>query len=186
VPGTYNDTFHRPGLCDSIRTLKLSYAVFKQPSLGQDRSLCHGDSIQLSPGDYLSYLWQDGSVSKIYTVKSGGLYSVTVSGNCASASAQVRVNEVSCYIYFPNSFTPNRDGLNENFRVLTTYIFSGFNLAVYNRYGEKVFESTDPAKGWDGKYKGLDVEAGTYLWICNYKRGASPVQVLKGNVMVLR
>ena len=56
-------------------------------------------------------------------------------------------------IAIPNIFSPNGDGLNDTFHVLHFCQFDPFTMHIYNRWGEKVFESHDIAKGWDGKYK---------------------------------
>lgn len=65
-------------------------------------------------------------------------------------------------LYIPNSFTPNKDGHNE------LYLIGGSNadeveyLAIFNRWGEKIFES-DHNEGWDGTYQGEECEMGVYL-----------------------
>ncbi|MEA3494747.1 MAG: PKD domain-containing protein, partial [Bacteroidota bacterium] len=70
--------------------------------------------------------------------------------------------ETPCNLYIPNSFTPNGDGLNDEFIVKGTYILD-FQMQIYNRWGELVFETNDYKKGWDGKYKGSNCPVGVYF-----------------------
>jgi len=67
-------------------------------------------------------------------------------------------------IFAPNAFTPNNNGLNDSFKVSALGTKS-FSLVIYNRWGEKVFETTDPKKGWDGRFKGNNPIEGAYLYI---------------------
>ncbi|MEY4594525.1 MAG: hypothetical protein RIQ47_935 [Bacteroidota bacterium] len=66
-------------------------------------------------------------------------------------------------LYIPNAFTPNGDGMNDVFGVKGEGI-QDFELLVYDRWGEVIFESTDPVKQWDGSYKGQPVQEGTYVY----------------------
>jgi gliding motility-associated-like protein len=185
--GQYIDTFIRPLQCDIIRIINLSIINLVPPNLGNTQALCVGDSIILNPGNYTSYLWQDGSVKNTFTVKKAGLYAVTVANKCTSAQAQVLVKDANCSIYFPNTFTPNKDGKNDKFKILTERIFYQYKLNIYNRYGQKVFESIKPEDGWDGKFNGNDSEQGTYVWVCSFKKSSVDVsQMLRGTIMLVR
>ncbi|MEM7576468.1 MAG: ABC transporter permease, partial [Planctomycetota bacterium] len=68
----------------------------------------------------------------------------------------IRIRQFQCAepnIFIPNAFTPNNDGHNDMLRVRANSL-SEFYFAVYNRFGEKVFESNNPDDGWDGTFKG--------------------------------
>lgn len=66
-------------------------------------------------------------------------------------------------IYIPNAFTPNGDGVNDAFFVKGEGI-RNFHLYIYNRWGEVVFETTNPKQQWDGSYAGNPVEQGVYVY----------------------
>jgi gliding motility-associated-like protein len=66
-------------------------------------------------------------------------------------------------IYIPSAFTPNGDGLNDTFGVKGEGI-RDFHIMIFNRWGEVLFESTNPNKQWDGKFAGAKVEQGTYVY----------------------
>ena len=71
-----------------------------------------------------------------------------------------------CGVFAPTAFTPNRDQTNDLFRVVVSEYceVQDYHVFVYDRFGRLVFESIDPAKGWDGRYDGKDAKDGVYLW----------------------
>jgi gliding motility-associated-like protein len=73
-------------------------------------------------------------------------------------------------LWIPNSFTPNDDGLNNEFKVEPEFIRNDdpdpnyrFTMKIFNRWGQQVFESYDFNRGWDGKFQGNPVPAGLYI-----------------------
>lgn len=73
-------------------------------------------------------------------------------------------------IYVPNTFTPDNDGVNDVFfPVLEGFDPLRFNLQIFNRWGDLIFESAFPQSGWDGNYKGLPAKDDTYVWKINVK-----------------
>ena len=58
----------------------------------------------------------------------------------------------------------NNDGLNDLFRVKYHEFIKQFNMAVYNRWGQQIFVTTNPQTGWDGSFKGIQQPAGAYTW----------------------
>lgn len=66
-------------------------------------------------------------------------------------------------LYVPNTFTPNGDGLNDTFGVYGQSVRE-FSMQVFDRWGEKVFESADPNQTWDGTYHGQMSPQGTYVY----------------------
>ena len=102
-----------------------------------------------------------------YTFSEPGSYRVVCSVNnatCASDSMEVTVAVAESYLAVPNVFTPNGDGKNDEFRVAYRSL-RDFHIWVYNRWGKLVYESTDPAKGWDGNINGRPAAEGAYFYI---------------------
>lgn len=66
-------------------------------------------------------------------------------------------------MYIPNAFTPNGDGINDQFGIKGEGI-KDYRILVYNRWGEVIFESDTPDKLWDGTYKGQAVQQDTYVY----------------------
>lgn len=67
------------------------------------------------------------------------------------------------HIYIPSAFTPNGDGLNDTFGVKGEGI-RNYHIYIYNRWGEKLFESTNPKQQWDGTYGGQPAQQGVYTY----------------------
>ncbi|MEP6711526.1 MAG: gliding motility-associated C-terminal domain-containing protein [Ferruginibacter sp.] len=74
----------------------------------------------------------------------------------------------NCYIAVPSAFTPNGDGLNDYLYPLNAYKASNLKFSVYNRFGQRIFYTTDWTNKWDGRYKGQPADAGTYVWILTF------------------
>jgi gliding motility-associated-like protein len=183
--GSYLDTLISAVGCDSIRTLNLTVLQLPRPKLGIDTILCKGDTLSLSPGQFDTYLWQDGSVQNRYVVRQGGLYSVQVTNICGMASDDIFVRGDDCEIYFPSAFTPNNDGLNDIFRMLNPYKVTDFHLIIYNRWGQVVYESKDPFQGWSGAFHGQMQGAAMFVWQCDFKRSGVK-RYMKGTVTIIR
>jgi gliding motility-associated-like protein len=107
--------------------------------------------------------------------------------NGCDAEAQVRV-VVDLYdrvLYVPNAFTPNGDGTNDFFHVYG-YGYNEMLFQVFNRWGEKMFETTDPAEGWDGTFKGEAMPPGVYVYqvVVYYLDGQEGYE--KGSVTLIK
>jgi gliding motility-associated-like protein len=112
---------------------------------------------------------------------------VIVQDNCGTGTDAVVISENNCSVYFPTGFTPNNDGRNDLFKVLSLYQLADFRLSVYNRWGMLVFETKDPARGWDGRVRGQMTDTGLFAWYCEFKKpGDSQPTSMKGVVMLAR
>jgi gliding motility-associated-like protein len=76
----------------------------------------------------------------------------------------IRITSQLCKLMMPSAFTPNKDGLNDVFKVKYPFPVKHFDMIVYNRFGQKVFECYDIAKGWNGTINNVDQDAGMYIW----------------------
>lgn len=186
IAGTYSDTFVGENGCDSIRTINLLVVQKPSPQIAPQQSICSGDTLILSPGIYLSYVWQDGTTSNNYVVRNAGDYSVVVDNGCDTAQASTHIEEKVCHIYFPTAFTPNHDGRNDQFKILTEYQFQEYHLSIYNRWGQMIFDTYNPSTGWDGSFKGtIQQNAEAFVWFCRFKRN-NITSEMKGTVMLIR
>lgn len=89
-------------------------------------------------------------------------------------------------IYIPNTFTPNGDGFNDVFKVRGP-AFAIYYFAVYNRWGQMVFETQDPAQGWDGMYNGRQADPGVFGYYVKARCGEGSQEIFKkGNVTLIR
>jgi gliding motility-associated-like protein len=107
-------------------------------------------------------------------------------GTCTSSiSLPVRQQVLPDGIFIPNSFTPNGDGLNDVLRVYS-YKIRELQFAVFNQWGEKLFETRDQSRGWDGTYKGKIQPSGVYMYVCRMVLTDGTVVDKRGSVNLIR
>lgn len=99
----------------------------------------------------------------------------------------------NCPVYkLPNTFTPNNDGANELFIPIENKFVSSIELKVFNRWGNLIFETTDPEINWDGTDSGTnDVDNGVYFYVCkvfkeNISGGIEQTDLLEGHLQIFR
>ncbi len=127
-------------------------------------------SVSNEVGD-VTYLWADGSESQSLTTATNGIYDVEISDKCTtrSYSYNVELEEIIAEqpVYFPNIFSPNSNGVNNCFvPVLSpeTQIIS-YKLTIFDRWGNKYFQTTDLMDCWDGTYNNKNVRAGVFVYL---------------------
>lgn len=126
------------------------------PKLPQDTFICREDRIDIDlrlPD--IDVLWQDGTTNNYYIITEPGTYFARISDNACSYFDTVKVvvgNCDDCKVFVPTAFTPNNDGLNDEFKVVVGSAcpeILNFRLRLYDRWGKKVFESIDPRVSWN-------------------------------------
>lgn len=178
------------GTCESEPAIAeaIAYPIPAKPFIGNDTSVCANEKVILNAGIYNSYLWQDGSTNRTYTVNNPGIYKVIVStgaGCSDSASINITILEDCFDLMFPNAFAPG--GVNKTFGALGNLSpVSKYMLRIYNRYGQEIFATADPAKRWDGTFQGKGVNNGAYVYVATYVYKNKINRVKKGTVMVIR
>jgi len=105
-------------------------------------------------------------------------------------TTKVRSDEECIYIkpkvFIPNAFTPNGDSKNESFRPYFSFLPQSYRLIIYNRQGNKVFETRSPEKSWKGRYRGgHKVNAGTYIYYLEVKNPKQEEITKRGEINVL-
>ncbi|MEO7523436.1 MAG: gliding motility-associated C-terminal domain-containing protein [Ferruginibacter sp.] len=111
------------------------------------------------------------------------LLSVTDVNGCTSGKT-VTV-KVLRKLYMPTAFTPNNDGLNDVFRLPPDATIDLKEFAVFDRWGNKIFKTSDLSRGWDGSNAGLPLDAGIYIYLITGYVADKPVTV-KGTVALLK
>lgn len=186
--GVYTDVLSSASGCDSIVITTLSVYNIPVPKLGADRELCEGSTLELNPGTFTSYEWQDMSTTPTFNVSGPGTYRVKVTTNNCSANDTINISSKPCFrgVYIPSAFSPNNDNLNDVFRASVNADLVQFRLEVYNRWGELVFRTADPSNGWDGKLKGKQLDTGVFIWVCKYQLRGQHEVLQKGKLVLIR
>ncbi len=201
IPGNYTITYTTPGpLCPATSTYDITIEDFPTVDGGPDQTLCVGTPVILSASGADFYDWslglQDGipylpnlGETEFYVVgttfagcEGSDTVKVTVINNCNT--------EEEVVLWVPNSFTPDGDQYNQTFKPVFYSGFDpfGYEIYIYNRWGELIWESRDVNVGWDGSYfKGRKVVDGTYTWKIRFKlKNNDEKRTVVGHVSVLR
>ena len=86
----------------------------------------------------------------------------------------------------PSAFTPNGDGLNDVFRPRFNCAVSSVLFVIYNRWGQKIFESREVGKGWNGLFNANAMPTGTYVYTVQYKTINNISRTARGVVTLIR
>jgi len=93
----------------------------------------------------------------------------------------------NCYIAVPKAFSPNNDGLNDYLYPTNAYKARDLHFVIYNRGGQKIFETRDWTNKWDGTFKGNPQDPGTYVWTLIYTNiETGQLFNLKGSTVLIR
>ena len=138
-----------------------------------------GSSDEESPG----YIYRQPLRETDFQVR----YTVTDTYGCQKMITKPLKIYSSCTVYVPNAFTPNGDGMNDVFRIQNGVKTESFNLKIFNRWGQPVFETKNWKQGWDGRYGGQLQATGTFVWFMRYTdiRTNKPVE-RKGSLTLIR
>ena len=150
-----------------------------------------------SSGGAVTYLWDlgDGTSSTdtnpSATYDSEGSYSICLTAytatSCPDSACQTVnvIEEIESIIGIPTAFSPNNDTHNDILFVRGSGIKS-FTLMIYNRYGEKVFETIDITEGWNGDHKGKPENIGVFAYYLEYEYVNGDKGSLKGNITLVK
>jgi gliding motility-associated-like protein len=156
-------------------------------NIGPDTSVCIKNPVELDAGNTgASFLWNTGAISQKITITKPGTYRVKVTVNGCFAADTAEVDQGDCEFFIPNAFTPNGDGINDDFGLIGAANYVPFSFRIYSRWGQTVFRTVSSAKRWDGSFKGLDMPAGAYPWIIDYVNKKGQLIKLKGVVLLMR
>ena len=163
-------------------------------------TICPGECVEIThvdsvPGIQYRFEFQNGEEDPdmpgtICHTGNGAMF-ITLFGanhNCEKSYTK-KVNIGSKYDAFPNAFTPNNDSANDVFRPVFNCPAVSMHLQVFDRWGNKVFETNDPKGGWDGKIKGTDAASDVYVWKLEYEAENNGVReqfFRSGEVSLLR
>jgi gliding motility-associated-like protein len=140
-------------------------------NLATDTLLCDDQQLSLTFSDPdLQYSWSDGVQGNIRNINSPGLYELTVRNefDCEyRSSINVEFRECSAFsIYVPNAFSPTGNFGNDKFYISLPQNVGviSWNLNIYDRWGNRVFNASDPNTFWDGKWMNAKIKSGVYIY----------------------
>lgn len=176
--------------CSATDSIYISAIPYPLMSLGADANLCYGQTIELpqsvtTDGSY--YIkWQDGTIGDRYVVSKPGTYYATIVHICGELNDTVNIDYRNCHVYFPDIFSPNGDGLNDIAKLSGDVSgVSDYSMAIYNRWGQRIFFTENVQQGWAGTYKGMTADVGTYQYMIQFTY-LGKQEFLKGDVTLIR
>jgi gliding motility-associated-like protein len=179
--------------CAAKDSILVTIAPSPELIISPDANICSGGSIQLFVSGATTYKWTpiDGlsdpnSPSPVASPSVTTLYHVegANAGGCKDTSSVKVIVSAEAKLYVPTAFTPNNDGVNDCFRIPNASGSSNFELSIFNRFGEKVFYSSDPGKCWDGTYKAKREPAGVFVYYLKMTNGCGNI-IKKGTVSII-
>ena len=160
-----------------------------EPDVINNLTLCEGQTLEIGDAhDQYHYLWNTGNTTNLILTDTGGIFILTEWNNCGTVVNRITVNETNCSscMYIPNAFTPNADGNNDAFKVFTNCPLNFFRCMIFDRIGEKVFESHNPLESWDGTYRGSKLGPAVFVYVITYVSANDQTETLKGSVTLIR
>ena len=161
----------------------VAYAVANLPQILEARPI--GASVIWRPATSLDNATSYEPVFMGNTEQQYTIELKTISG-CITIDTQVVKINKNIVIYVPNAFTPNHDGINDNLKPFMIGIKELNYFKIFNRWGELVYETHDPKKGWDGRFKNSPVLTQTLVWMLEGVGADNKIYKAKGSTMLLR
>ena len=198
TPGTYTVSLYVTSAKGCISDTAYGSITINNLSVdaGPDADILLGQQVRLQPvvtGNDSAYNWLppaflDNNAIKnpVSTPTDDITYTITVTGKgkcSARDSVTIRVNKEILAPRIPNIFTPNGDGINDTWVIQYLDRYPGCKVRIYNRYGQKVFESSGYATPWNGTFNGQPLPFGTYYYIIEL---GSPFKPFTGYVTIIK
>ncbi|MES2763531.1 MAG: gliding motility-associated C-terminal domain-containing protein [Bacteroidota bacterium] len=174
-PGTYwliaLDYCDPSSLTDTVKiTIKPAVTV----DLGVDVIKCEDVPLVLNGANCsaCSYTWSTGSNLSSIEITKKGIYWLKVDNNngCQyTDSINVENSKCECTLYMPDAFTPNNDGLNDEFKPIYDCDLQNYSLEIFDRWGHLIFRTNDIETSWNGTTKNEFVQLGVYVYQITYQ-----------------
>jgi gliding motility-associated-like protein len=161
--------------------------------------ICTADSVLFTAQAGLDYKYEwlpavyfgdnNGSLSAWGVVQKAGYITLNVTDRwgCVSSDSLMLEPKNCCEVFLPNTFTPNGDGKNDVFRMVTQGNQELSSFIIVDRWGKRVFETINQYEAWDGSYNGEAQDMGTYHYYLRYRcAGTKEIMEMKGDVILLR
>jgi len=170
----------------ALPSLTVSPGINILPGANTTLSVSGGPSYTWSPASYLSCVNCDQPVA---SPPDNIQYCVSSQLNGCVSTKCIDIT-VTCEIGYdhsvPNAFTPNNDGHNDAFCLKGfTDCITNFSVMIFDRWGEKVFESNDPSFCWDGVYKGELMNSAVFVYVIKATKKKEQINK-KGNISLIR
>ncbi len=189
-PGTYSAIIEN-GPCVDADSRTFIASAFPSIDLGEDQVACNNEQVFIGDADENAdnYEWNNGSTEHLIEASISGEYMLTATNECGSVTDTILVTIEDCdfYIFAPSAFTPDNDGTNDVWRIIT-YQIDAVEVFVFNRWGDVVFYTNDASIPWTGDFKNGDyyVSSGVYTYLIKYTAKQTQTGSVTGHINLLR
>ena len=164
---------------------------------GPDKKILEGDTVSLNgsvKGTSVNYSWTPSSTLSNPSILQPTVFPESITTYTLNAASEVGCgissSTVTVRVYkevmMPNAFTPNGDGKNDVFHVFAFDSYQLVSFSIFNRWGARVFTSTNGSDGWDGKVNGQPQATGTYVYWVDMKHVSGKKIQKKGTIVLIR
>jgi gliding motility-associated-like protein len=131
-------------------------------------------------------MWQPDSLYP--NLKAGNYrYEIEDAKGCSeTGTASIISPWANCLVVMPSAFSPNGDGNNDLFRPRVYDAVTNYQLKVFNRWGNLVFQTNDPKRGWDGYYSGMPLGSQAFVYTCSFNTSKNELKEYRGTVMLVK
>ncbi|WP_347158886.1 gliding motility-associated C-terminal domain-containing protein [Pontibacter chitinilyticus] len=157
---------------------------------GEDVAVVKGRSVELHASGGVSYSWSPATglsdpniAAPVATPEATTTYKVSVvtAGGCTFTDEVIIT--VLPFVDVPNTFTPNRDGINDTWEIANIDKYPHCKVQVFNQWGNMVFSSDGYGEKWDGRYQGKELPIATYYYVIHLDKNEKP---LAGSITIVR
>ncbi|MCQ2285339.1 MAG: gliding motility-associated C-terminal domain-containing protein [Bacteroidales bacterium] len=156
-----------------------------------DTSICRNAKLLLFVSNAQSVSWNIGQKNnsiEIYPEEDFTYIATARKIDGRDTVIRIKVDVFDCGLYIPNAFTPNGDGLNDEFKIQVPedLNISNFEMSIFEPSGRLIFHSKNETQGWDGNFQGGKSSQGTYFYVVTYKDRVGEKHVEKGQLILYR
>ncbi len=196
--GIYRDTFATVAGCDSVVAFELFLKPVPELSLLAEpgNRLCLDESFTLEVTGADHYQWlRNGRLEDGYGTKRIHLSQLSnpvmvvgmlATSDCLDTLTTVIYAESCCDLFVPDAFTPNGDGRNDGFGATPYGNIRSYRIQIFNRWGEMMFTASDVRQRWNGAYKGMPAEPGSYFYTIAAECTDGSDMKFKGDLTLIR
>jgi gliding motility-associated-like protein len=181
--------------CQDTITQSITIGELPYPYAGLDDTVTYLEYYTLTGEGNGTYSWSPaGLVSDPFIatpqirpeVTTTYILTVTSPDGCVAIDSVTIYVEDITIVEIPNAFSPNNDGINDQFFVLTHTVAEFYEFSIYNRWGQLLFTTSDPTFGWDGTYNDVEQDVGAYVYVVRAKDISGDLVNLQGSFMLLK
>lgn len=173
------------------KTTETTPDYFPPLNFSHDTSVCRNSKLLLFVSNANRVVWNIGIESntvELYPEKTTNYYANVTKLDGSDTIINFHIEVFDCGLYIPNAFTPNGDGLNDEFKINIPegIQIENFEISIFEPSGRLVFHSSNPSYGWDGSYQGGNSPQGAYFYVVTYKDKFGDKHIEKGQLVMYR